>query len=113
MLRYIAQNPEIQEQLITELDSEFQSSDVVLEDVTNIQFLTACFYETLRLTSSAIVPHMTNKDTSVGGNIFLTSCLGRQLRHTLLTLIPLAAKHREEMYYFFIIAKNIRTSQLV
>lgn len=71
MLRYIAQNPEIQEQLITELDSEFQSSDVVLEDVTNIQFLTACFYETLRLTSSAIVPHMTNKDTSVGGNILL------------------------------------------
>lgn len=68
MLRYIGQTPEIQDQLIKELDAEFEASDVRLEDVTNVQFLTACFYETLRLTSSAIVPHMTNKDTSVGGS---------------------------------------------
>ena len=71
MLRYIGQNPEIQDQLIRELDTEFQGGQVRLEDVTNVQFLTATFYETLRLTSSAIVPHMTNKDTSVGGKIFM------------------------------------------
>ena len=67
MLRYISQNKEVQHQLIKQIDAEFATSEIRLENVTNIHFLNACFYETLRLTSSAIVPHMTNKDTSVEG----------------------------------------------
>ena len=37
MLRYIAQNPEVQEQLIEALDDAFPTSDIGLEEVYNVK----------------------------------------------------------------------------
>ena len=67
MLRYISQNPEVQATLRHEINLHLAGEELRLEKVSKMQYLTACFYETLRLTSSAIVPHMTNRDTSVDG----------------------------------------------
>ena len=68
LLRDIAKSPGVEEKILAEMERELDGQESRLEDISNLQYLTACFYESLRTTSAAIVPHMANRDTSIGGN---------------------------------------------
>ena len=67
LLRDIADSPGVEEKILAEMERELDGQETRLEDISNLQYLTACFYESLRTTSAAIVPHMANRDTSIGG----------------------------------------------
>ena len=69
MLRDISLDPRVQSKVQLELETEIGEADLRLEKISSLQYLTACFYETLRTTSSAIVPHMANRDTTIGGMV--------------------------------------------
>ena len=62
---------EVQARLRLELAGELGEGEEVSLDKRKCElpYLTACFYETLRTTCSAIVPHMANRDTSIAGTI--------------------------------------------
>ena len=61
----------VQQRLRAELASQLGDGEMSLDRRYDLPYLTACFYETLRTTSSAIVPHMANRDTSISGPLFL------------------------------------------
>jgi hypothetical protein len=67
LLHDIGTRSEVQERLRSELAAELGEGEMSLNKRYDLPFLTACFYETLRTTSSAIVPHMANRDTSISG----------------------------------------------
>ena len=67
MLRDITDNPKVQEKLRAEIEKEVGAARMSSYDVGNIHYLKACFHETLRTTCSAIVPHMANSNTTLGG----------------------------------------------
>jgi hypothetical protein len=73
LLHDIGTRSEVQERLRSELAAELGEGEMSLNKRYDLPFLTACFYETLRTTSSAIVPHMANRDTSISGS-FKQSC---------------------------------------
>jgi cytochrome P450 len=65
LLHDIGSRSEVQERLRQELATELGEGEMSL--ARRLPYLTACLYETLRTTSSAIVPHMANRDTSIAG----------------------------------------------
>ena len=82
-LAFIAQNPEVQTKIQAEID-EHLSPDVspVLIDRNRMVYTDATILEVLRHTSSPIVPHVANQDTSIGGNyytFFTTKFFSRKL----------------------------------
>ena len=69
MLRDITNNPRVQSKLRAEIDRVVGDRNMSIYEVGNVAYLKACFHETLRFTSSAIVPHMANTNTTLGGRV--------------------------------------------
>ena len=67
-LTFIAQNPEVQQKMQAEIEEHLgQERSPVMTDRNAMKYCEATILETLRLTSSPIVPHVATQDTSIGG----------------------------------------------
>ena len=64
----IATRPMVQEEIRKELCEVLPGGDFSLADKSNLTYLNATFFETVRTTCSAIVPHVANRNTTIGGN---------------------------------------------
>lgn len=74
-LAAIVKNPEVGEKIQKEIDDITSGNrDVNLFDKPQMPYTEATILETLRTSSSPIVPHVANQDTSIGGKyiFFLT-----------------------------------------
>lgn len=68
MLTYIAQNPTVQNRIQREVDEAIGDNRLpTLEDRSAMKYTEATILETLRHTSSPIVPHVANSDSSING----------------------------------------------
>ena len=65
----IATRPVVQEEIRKELKEVLPDGDFGLGDKTNLKYLNATFFETVRTTCSAIVPHVANRNTTIAGRI--------------------------------------------
>ena len=63
----IATRPRVQTKVRTELRSVLGNNEFGLADKKSLTYLQATFYETVRYTCSAIVPHVANRNTSIAG----------------------------------------------
>ena len=63
----IATRPRVQAELRAELGRVLGGAEFCLADKKSLAYLQATFYETVRYTSSAIVPNVANRNTSVAG----------------------------------------------
>ena len=63
----IATRPRVQTELRAEIRSVLGGADFSLADKKSLTYLQATFYETVRYTCSAIVPHVANRNTSIAG----------------------------------------------
>lgn len=70
---YVAQNPEVQQNLQAEIDEVLKSrSDglIQLTDRNQMIYAEAVIMESLRLIASPIVPHVSNQDSTIAGKLF-------------------------------------------
>ena len=65
----IATRPRVQAELRAELRRVLGGADFCLADIARLPLLRAALYETVRTTSSAIVPHVANRNTSIAGGM--------------------------------------------
>jgi len=63
----LATRPHVQSQVREELDTVLAGKEFGLEDKKSLPYLQATFYETVRTTCSAIVPHVANRNTTIAG----------------------------------------------
>ena len=63
----IATRPRVQTEVRAEIQSVLGGDDFSLADKKSLTYLQATFYETVRHTCSAIVPHVANRNTSIAG----------------------------------------------
>ena len=63
----IATRPRVQTEVRAEIQSVLAGADFSLADKKSLTYLQATFYETVRHTCSAIVPHVANRNTSIAG----------------------------------------------
>ena len=65
----LATRPRVQAELRAELRRVLGGTDFCLADIARLPLLRAALYETVRTTSSAIVPHVANRNTSIAGGM--------------------------------------------
>lgn len=92
VLGYLVQNPVVQKHLQDEADkvTNYGERNIDLSDRTKMPYTEATIMEALRMISSPIVPHVANRDSTIGGNFILNLNLFKSLlKHTLLLMFLL------------------------
>ena len=63
----IATRPMVQQEIRKEIKEVLPGGDFGLADKSKLTYLNAAFFETVRTTCSAIIPHVANRNTTIAG----------------------------------------------
>lgn len=82
-LGFLVDRPDVQRRIQEEADAVIRASGSIgLSDRSQMPYTEAVVYESLRLIASPIVPHLTNRDTSIDGKYLQTTYRNRAIIFT-------------------------------